>query len=105
ECGMKNSVRFRRGKLVRDAGSEGVADVEVRITTVDVRTADEARRIEVVGKRIGRCNVNRVGPRIRSQGLQAVRQAAIGFDLQGVVVRGRSIAGYVDKWKIRIGID
>jgi hypothetical protein len=44
---MKNSVRFRRGQLVRDPGSEGIADVEVRSATVDVRIGDETRRIEV----------------------------------------------------------
>src|SRR6266576_43627 len=102
---MKNSVRFRRGQIVRDPGSEGVADVEVRIATVYVRIVDETRRVEVVGKRIGRRDIDRVGPCIRSQSLQAFRQTAIEFELQGVVIRGRRIAGYVDKLKIRIGIE
>jgi hypothetical protein len=61
QYGVGNLVGFRRGQFVGHARGECVADVEVRFAAVDIRLRDGTRRTEVVRKRIGRCNINRVG--------------------------------------------
>src|SRR5580658_5653914 len=66
---------------------------------------DRVRRIEVVRKGIGRCDINRMRPGIRRQSLQPLRQAPFELDLQCLVVRYRRIVRQGNLPKVRVRIE
>src|SRR5580704_2324186 len=84
--GVGNFVRFRRGQIVRHASGECMADVKIRVSPINRRISNKARRVQVGRVCVRRRIIDRVRPRIRSQTLQTFEQSSLKLDLQGLVV-------------------
>src|SRR5215469_13461477 len=82
-----------------------MADVEVGIAAVGIRTGERPRGVEVVGKSVGRGAVDRVGERVRCQTFEAPRQAPLELELEGVIVRSSRIVGQRDGLKVRVHVE
>ena len=78
---MGKRVRSPGRQIVGHARGEGMPNIKVRIPAVQVWVGEEPRRVEVVGERIGRGNINGVGEGVRCLPLQPSRQTPLELEL------------------------
>src|SRR3974377_85549 len=96
-------VYMRCRYIVGQSSRKGVASVEIGGTSVLIlQLGYQNIRAALIGTSGSR--VDRMGPRIGCQGLQAAPKSALELDLEGIVVRGRRIVDYYEKWKGRCRI-
>src|ERR1700756_909246 len=84
--GLDQPVSSRGWQPISSAESKRVADIKIRISTIDPRVGQTSRSIEVVGKCVGGSNIDRVRPGVGSQCLPSARKSALKFHLQCVIV-------------------